>query len=97
MKNLPNIIAVTATTILLLLAQSLAIALLWYFLIVPMGARALLLREAFAVGMFINYFIMQKNLEERSKDRKLQYRISIIAIGTVVYLALSYIYAMVLL
>lgn len=97
MSNLPKIIGTAAATILLLLAQSLAIALLWYFLIVPMGARALLLREAFAVGMFINYFIMQKSLEEKSKDRKLEYRLSLIAIGTVVYLALSYIYAMVLL
>ena len=94
--TLYTVLGAVLAAVILIVVESLCICYLWLWLIVPMGAPLLMLREAFAVGMFINFFIMQhkiSNDQNLTRNKRVAYNV----IATVGYLVLSYIYSAVLL
>lgn len=97
-ESVVKTVSIVGAVILSLLWQSLAIALLWLALIVPIfPVRALSLAEAFAVGMFINYFIAVESLSARNKEKDMAYAIVSQSVLVSLYLISSYIFSMFLL
>lgn len=86
---------VIAVSFVMALLEAACIAYLWLWLIVPMGAPLLLFRQAFAVGMFINFFIMQHSIG--LSELKPSLKILRMGMTTGAYLLLSYIYSVALL
>lgn len=70
--------------VLAILWHSLVVCWLWYILIVPIfNVKPLLLREAFAISIFLNFFIVVHNIEREDKNPYMRRLLAILLVSVV--------------